>query len=107
QETARGFAREERLPQAASWDAHAEFPVEALRRAAALGFAGIYVREEFGGSGLGRVDATVIFEELAAACVSTAAYLSIHNMAAWMIDRFGTHEQRARLLPRLMTMQHL
>jgi alkylation response protein AidB-like acyl-CoA dehydrogenase len=106
QETARAFAREEWLPQAAGWDARAEFPVEALRRAAALGFAGIYVGDEFGGSALGRVDATIIFEELAAACVSTAAYLSIHNMAAWMIDRFGTREQRARFLPDLMSMAH-
>jgi alkylation response protein AidB-like acyl-CoA dehydrogenase len=105
-ETARAFAREEWLPQAAGWDERAEFPVEALRRAAALGFAGIYVGDEFGGSGLSRVDATIIFEELAAACVSTAAYLSIHNMAAWMIDRFGLRDQRARFLPRLMTMAH-
>jgi alkylation response protein AidB-like acyl-CoA dehydrogenase len=107
QETARTFSHEEWLPHAAGWDVHAEFPVEALRRAAALGFAGIYVGEEFGGSGLGRLDATIIFEELAAACVSTAAYLSIHNMAAWMIDRFGTREQRARFLPDLMSMSHL
>ena len=105
-ETARSFAREEWLPHAPGWDERAEFPVEALRRAAELGFAGIYVGEEFGGSGLGRLDATLIFEELAAACVSTAAYLSIHNMAAWMIDRFGTREQRARFLPQLMTMAH-
>ena len=106
-DTARGFAREDWLPQAAGWDARAEFPVAALRRAAALGFAGIYVAEEFGGSGLGRVDATLIFEELAAACVSTAAFLSIHNMAAWMFDRFGTREQRARFQPGLMSMAHL
>jgi alkylation response protein AidB-like acyl-CoA dehydrogenase len=105
-ETARTFAREEWLPHAPGWDERDEFPVEALRRAAELGFAGIYVGEEFGGSGLGRLDATLIFEELAAACVSTAAYLSIHNMAAWMIDRFGTREQRARFLPQLMTMAH-
>ena len=105
-ETARTFAREEWLPQAPGWDERSEFPVEALRRAAELGFAGIYVGEEFGGSGLGRIDATIIFEELAAACVSTAAYLSIHNMAAWMIDRFGTREQRGRFLPELMTMAH-
>jgi alkylation response protein AidB-like acyl-CoA dehydrogenase len=105
-ETARAFAREEWLPQAPGWDERQEFPVEALRRAAALGFAGIYVGDEFGGSGLGRVDATIIFEELAAACVSTAAYLSIHNMASWMIDRFGTREQRVRFLPQLMTMAH-
>jgi alkylation response protein AidB-like acyl-CoA dehydrogenase len=105
-ETARAFAREEWLPHAPGWDERSEFPVEALRRAAALGFAGIYIGDEFGGSGLGRVDAAIIFEELAAACVSTAAYLSIHNMAAWMIDRFGTREQRAQFLPRLMAMQH-
>src|SRR5499427_9474861 len=106
QETARAFAREEWLPHAAGWDARAEFPVEALRLAAALGFAGIYVGGEFGGSALARLDATIIFEELAAACVSTAAYLSIHNMAAWMIDRFGTRQQRARFLPKLTTMAH-
>jgi len=106
QETARAFAREEWLPQAPGWDEREEFPVEALHRAAALGFAGIYVGDELGGSGLGRIDATIIFEELAAACVSTAAYLSIHNMAAWMIDRFGSREQRARFLPELMTMAH-
>ena len=93
-------------PFAAGWDEGKEFPVAALRRAAELGFAGIYVGDEFGGSGLGRLDATIIFEELAAACVSTAAYLSIHNMAAWMIDRFGSREQRARFLPELMTMAH-
>jgi isobutyryl-CoA dehydrogenase len=103
-ETARAFAGEEWLPHAPGWDQREEFPIDALRRAAALGFGGIYVGEEFGGSGLGRVDAAVIFEELAAACVSTAAYLSIHNMAAWMIDRFGSKEQRARFLPPLMTM---
>jgi hypothetical protein len=106
QETARQFAQDEWLPHAAGWDAREEFPEEALRRAAALGFAGIYVRDEFGGSGLTRLDATIIFEELAVACVSTAAYLSIHNMAAWMIDRFGSGETRKRFLPRLMTMQH-
>src|SRR6516162_10032634 len=106
QETARSFAHEKWLPLAAGWDARAEFPVEALRLAAALGFAGIYVGDEFGGSALARIDATILFEELAAACVSTAAYLSIHNMAAWMIDRFGTQEQRARFLPKLTTMAH-
>jgi hypothetical protein len=107
QETARNFAREEWLPQAPGWDERQEFPVAALRRAAALGFAGIYVGEEFGGSGLGRVDAAIIFEELAAACVSTAAYMSIHNMASWMIDRFGDRDQRARFLPKLTPMDHL
>jgi alkylation response protein AidB-like acyl-CoA dehydrogenase len=106
EETARNFAREEWAPYAAGWDENKEFPVEALRRAAALGFAGITVDPEYGGSGLGRLDATIIFEELASACVSTAAYLSIHNMAAAMIDRFGSVEQRARYLPDLVTMRH-
>ncbi|HTQ35388.1 MAG TPA: acyl-CoA dehydrogenase family protein [Stellaceae bacterium] len=106
QETARAFARDEWLPHAPGWDAREEFPVAALHAAAALGFAGIYVRDEFGGSALTRLDAALIFEELAAACPSTAAYLSIHNMAAWMIDRFGTRDQRARLLPKLMSMEH-
>src|ERR1700732_872208 len=103
QETAREFARDEWLPYAPGWDEREEFPEEALRKAAALGFAGIYVGDQFGGSGLSRLDATIIFEELATACVSTAAYLSIHNMAAWMIDRFGMGEQRPRFLPRLIT----
>ncbi len=106
QRTAREFARDEWLPHAPGWDERAEFPVAALRAAAALGFAGIYVGDEFGGSGLSRLDAALIFEELAGACVSTAAYLSIHNMAAWMIDRFGNAEQRGRFLPRLMSMEH-
>jgi alkylation response protein AidB-like acyl-CoA dehydrogenase len=106
QETARQFARSEWLPHAPGWDEREEFPVAALRAAAALGFAGIYVKDEFGGSGLSRLDAAIIFEELATACASTAAYLSIHNMAAWMIDRFGNRDQRARFLPALMSMQH-
>src|ERR1700719_3095789 len=106
QETARDFVRDEWLPYAPGWDEREEFLVEPLRRAASLGFAGIYVKDQFGGSGLSRLDAALIFEELATACVSTAAYLSIHNMAAWMIDRFGDAAQRARFLPRLMSMEH-
>jgi alkylation response protein AidB-like acyl-CoA dehydrogenase len=102
QETARQFAREELLPHAARWDEEAEFPVAALRQAAALGFAGIYVREDVGGSALKRLDAAIIFEELAAADPSTAAYISIHNMASWMIDRFGDEAARRRFLPRMM-----
>ena len=106
QETARAFAREEMAPHAADWDDGCIFPVDTLRRAAALGFAGIYCGEAHGGSGLSRLDAALIFEELAAACPSTAAYISIHNMAAWMIDRFGSDAQRSRWLPRLMSMEH-
>lgn len=106
QDTARDFAEREFKPHAAEWDEGCVFPVAALRQAAALGFAGIYVREDVGGSGLARLDAALIFEELATGCVSTSAYLSIHNMAAWMIDRFGDEAQRRRFLPQLVSMVH-
>jgi alkylation response protein AidB-like acyl-CoA dehydrogenase len=104
--TARQFARDEMMPHAREWDEGEIFPVDALRSAAALGFGGIYVREDVGGSGLNRLDAALIFEELAQGCTSTAAYISIHNMAAWMIDKFGDDELRQRLLPKLCTMEH-
>jgi alkylation response protein AidB-like acyl-CoA dehydrogenase len=104
--TARDFAAAEMMPHARDWDETETFPVEALRKAAALGFGGIYVKEDVGGSALTRLDATVIFEELAQGCVSTAAYISIHNMAAWMIDRYGDDAQRRRFLPKLCTMEH-
>jgi hypothetical protein len=104
-DTARAFAAEAMAPHAERWDAAKEFPEATLRRAAALGFAAIYTREEHGGSGLGRLDAALIFEELARACPSTAAYISIHNMVAWMIDRFGDDVQQARFLPRLASME--
>ena len=107
QATARQFAATEMAPYAAAWDEDRVFPVETLRKAAALGFAGLYVRDDVGGAGLTRRDAAVVFEELAAACTSTAAYLSIHNMVAWMIDRFGAEAQRRRWLPSLLTMHRL
>ena len=106
QALARQFAAEEMAPFAARWDEEKIFPEDALRKAAALGFAGVYVRDDVGGANLSRLDATVIFEELAAGCTSTAAYISIHNMACWMIDRFGSDAQRRNWLPRLMTMEH-
>jgi alkylation response protein AidB-like acyl-CoA dehydrogenase len=105
QDMARSFAETEFAPHAGAWDEHCTFPVDALRAAAKLGFAGIYVSEEQGGAGLSRLDAALIFEELATGCTSTAAYLSIHNMVAWMIDAFGTEAQRGRFLPDLMTME--
>ena len=105
-QAARDFAQNEMAPYAGEWDAKHIFPEETLRKAAELGFAAIYTREEFGGTGLGRLDAAVIFEELAAACPSTAAYISIHNMACWMIDTFGTDAQRETYLPKLVTMEH-
>ena len=107
QEMARSFAETELAPHAAEWDERCIFPVATLRAAAALGFAGICVREDQGGAGLSRLDAALIFEELATGCTSTAAYLSIHNMVAWMIDAYGSAAQRARWLPDLMTMERL
>jgi alkylation response protein AidB-like acyl-CoA dehydrogenase len=106
QATARQFARDEMMPHARDWDEGEVFPVEALRKAAALGFGGIYVQEDVGGSALSRLDAALIFEELAQGCTSTAAYISIHNMAAWMIDGFASDAVRKKFLPMLTTMQH-
>ena len=106
QATARQFARDEMMPWAREWDENETFPAATLRKAAALGFGGIYVKDDVGGTDLTRLDATVIFEELAQGCTSTAAYISIHNMAAWMIDAFGGEAQRRRFLPKLCTMEH-
>ena len=106
QATARQFARDEMMPHARNWDEVEIFPVEALRKAAALGFGGIYVKEDVGGSALSRLDAALIFEELAQGCTSTAAYISIHNMAAWMIDAYGGDAVRKKFLPKLCTMEH-
>jgi len=104
-ETARAFAAAELAPHSARWDAESIFPVETLRAAAALGLAGIYVREDVGGSALTRLDATLVFEALSHGDVSTAAFLSIHNMASWMIDRFGSEALRRAYLPRLTPME--
>ena len=98
------FAAAEMEPHARDWDEGSIFPVDTLRQGAALGFGGIYIGEDVGGSALSRLDAAIIFEELAKGCTSTAAYISIHNMAAWMIDRFGSEEQRQRFLPDLCSM---
>lgn len=107
QDVARAFARDHLAPFAAQWDETGHFPMEVMRRAAELGFAGLYCDERYGGSALTRLDAAIVFEELSAACVGTAAFLSIHNMASWMIDTFGTPEQRERYLPTLMRMDIL
>src|ERR1700681_2784852 len=104
QATARDFARTEMMPQAPAWDEGSIFPVETLRRGAALGFGGIYVREDVGGTALARLDATIIFEELAQGCTSTAAYSSIHNIVASLIDAFCSAVQRQQFLPDLCTM---
>ena len=105
QDAARQFAAAELAPHSAEWDETKHFPVDVMRKAAELGFAGIYVGEEHGGSALGRLDAAIIFEELSYGDVSTAAFLSIHNMVSWMIDRFGGEELRARYVPRMTTME--
>ena len=106
QTLARDFAAKEMAPYAAGWDEGCIFPVEALRKAVALGFAGLYVKDDVGGANLSRLDAALVLEALAGACTSTAAYISIHNMAAWMIDAFGNAAQRQRFLPDLCTMRH-
>jgi alkylation response protein AidB-like acyl-CoA dehydrogenase len=107
QTLARDFAASEMAPHAARWDEDCEFPVETLRQAAALGFGAIFVADDVGGSNLGRVDGAVIFEALASACPSTAAFLSIHNMAALMIDCYGSGDQRHRWLPAMATMDKI
>lgn len=104
QSVAAAFAADHMAPFAEEWDENSHFPVDTLRKAAELGFGGIYVRDDVGGSALSRLDATLIFEELAKGCTSTAAFISIHNMASWMIDRFGNDEQRRKWLPDLCTM---
>jgi alkylation response protein AidB-like acyl-CoA dehydrogenase len=103
---AKKFSDERFAPKAVEWDEKKHFPVDELREAASLGMGAIYVREESGGSGMSRLDATLIFESLATGCPSTAAYLSIHNMVAWMVDRFGSPDLIARFMPKLATLEH-
>ena len=104
QNMALDFAMAEMAPHAMRWDEEKIFPTDVLRELARLGFAGVYVGEEYGGSGLSRLEAALVFEALSAGCTSTAAYLTIHNMASWMIDSFGNKIQRAKFLPSLMRM---
>ena len=98
------FAAEKLAPHALEWDEKKHFPVDVMREAAALGMAAIYTRDDVGGSGMTRLDAALIFEALATGCPAVSAYLSIHNMVAWMIDRYGSEEQRNRFLPGLCSM---
>lgn len=104
-EAVRDFAQTELAPHALEWDAQSHFPRETLRRGGELGLGGIYVREDVGGTGLTRSDAAAIFEELAQGDTAIAAYISIHNMVAWMIDSYGTEAQRREWLPRLTAME--
>jgi alkylation response protein AidB-like acyl-CoA dehydrogenase len=106
-EVALAFARDKLAPHAQEWDEARHLPVDVLREAAGLGMAALYVREESGGAGLSRLDAAVVFEALATGCPTISAFLSIHNMVAWMIDRFGSDAQRTAWLPSLISMEKI
>src|SRR5438105_11905014 len=101
------FAAEKIAPHALRWDEEKHFPVEVMREAATLGIGGIYIHEDVGGSAMTRFDAALIFEALATGCPTTSAFISIHNMASWMIDAFGNDAQRRKWLPKLCTMELL
>jgi alkylation response protein AidB-like acyl-CoA dehydrogenase len=106
-EMAQEFATEKLAPDAVRWDQEKHFPVDVMREAAALGMGGVYIREDVGGSGLTRLDATLIFEALATGCPTVSSYISIHNMCAWMIDAYGDEAQRRKWLPGLCSMDLL
>jgi alkylation response protein AidB-like acyl-CoA dehydrogenase len=107
QEMARQFTADAITPHAAEWDEKHVFPRATIRRAAELGFGAIYVSEEAGGIGLGRLEAALIMEAMAYGCPSTSAFISIHNMASWMIDRFGSAAVKAKYLPAMVTMERI
>ena len=107
QEMARKFTADAITPFAAEWDEKHIFPRETIQEAAELGFGAIYVSEESGGIGLGRLEAALIFEAMSYGCPSTSAFISIHNMASWMIDRFGSAEVKQKYLPSMITMEKI
>src|SRR3954463_4105282 len=107
QEMARKFTADAITPFAAEWDEKHIFPRDTIREAAELGFGAIYVSEESGGIGLGRLEAALIMEAMAYGCPSTSAFISIHNMASWMIDRFGSAEVKQKYLPSMITMERI
>src|SRR5690606_17314380 len=107
QEMTQGFAADRVAPNALEWDRERHFPSDVIRETGALGFGGIYVREDVGGSGLGRMDAVLIFEALSTACAGFSSMSSIHSVAAWMIDQFGSREQRERFLPKMTALEWL
>src|SRR5271163_155359 len=104
---AREFAAEKIAPHAIRWDEEKHFPVDVMREAATLGIGGVYIRDDVGGSALTRFDAALIFEALAQGCPTVSAFISIHNMACWMIDAYGNDTQRKKWLPKLCTMELL
>lgn len=107
QDAARKFTADRITPFAAEWDEKHIFPRDTIKEAADLGFAAIYVSEDSGGIGLGRLEAALIMEAMAYGCPSTSAFISIHNMAAWMIDTFGSDDLKGRYLPDLVTMDKI
>src|SRR5689334_10787638 len=107
QEMARKFTADAITPNAAEWDEKHIFPRDTIKEAAELGFGAIYVSEESGGIGLGRLEAALVFEAMAYGCPSTSAFISIHNMVAWMIDRFGSDPLKAKYLPSMVTMERM
>ena len=107
QEMAEAFAADRVAPHALEWDRDKHFPQDAIRETGALGFGGLYVGDDVGGSALTRMDAVLVFEQLARACPGLSSFISIHNMAAWMIDRFGDEAQRQRFLPKITSMEWL
>ncbi len=107
QDMARKFTADRITPFAAQWDEDHHFPRDVVQAAGELGFGSIYVSEESGGIALGRLEAALIMEAMAYGCPATSAYISIHNMASWMIDRFGGDEVKAKFLPKLVSMEHI
>src|SRR5690349_14655096 len=107
QDMARRFTADAITPFAAEWDEKHVFPRDTIRAAAELGFAAIYVSEESGGIGLGRLEAALIMEAMAYGCPATSAFVSIHNMASWMIDRFGGAEVKQRYNAAMITMEEI
>ncbi len=107
QQAARDFSLNELAPHAGKWDEEKHFPIDVIKRAGELGFCGIYTRDDVGGINLGRLNATLIFEELAKGCVSTTAYLTIHNMVTWMVDAYGCEEIRKEIVPAMAAGQKL
>lgn len=107
QDMARKFTADAITPFAAAWDEEKHFPLDVIKHSAQLGFGGIYVREASGGIGLGRLEAAIIMEAMAYGCPATSAFISIHNMAAWMIDSFASDEVKSRFLPDLVAMDKI
>ena len=101
------FAAEKIAPFAVEWDEKRHLPLDVIRETATLGLGGVYVQEDVGGSNLSRLDAAVIFEALATGCPATSSFITIHNMASWMIDTYGSQEQRQKWLPQMTSMEKI